>query len=940
MQGTMQGAVGEAAPHARTRRAHRNAPEREALVAAAQRFRGGITREVYDAVARLLAEGHLPVAAMPSRPQFWRYCRGRHPDSPSPDDRAATPDGDTGRPRRSDIVPSSAPARAPAPDAPTSRPAMPPAHASLAALDAEIWRVGLDLQRAGLLDAARQRTLRLLRRATGRVLKGAPIARDAEVLARDLRAFLAQCRRDLDALPPATPDPASAEPGPDPTVHAAPDIGADDIWAADLIDDGPSVGPVYEDPREAVPAGDAWGEAKALAALRAPTPGTRLGPEQHGKAEAQAALRARLLAPVLAGACTPEQMAARVRDAFAGRGAPEIVAILDQIPPDARHRFRNLSARSLERWRATAQAAEAARRERGDTTPVPLVHVLQHRNAALRTPRVRREHVVAFVCHLATAPETLDWNAGQIATAARAQFGWTISTRSVHRILNEQLSDLERIRARGGSEALDLVFRHALYREAPYANRAWLIDHSYVRQDVLGVAEAAAGCRDFDWEMRLRLDDDHDVVIVERVYVTAIRDAYSRRTLALRVWTDAPGNQETLITLRDAMERFGVPEVVYSDNGADFRSHAVRTVLEALGVRQVFTRPYTPQGRSKLERWFRTLKSRLCPLLHGYRGGRHPHQAAMEDLTTVRAFERLLWELVQHDEAVVPHGETRETPRCRFEESIGVRRASGLHAEADKGALLGLLPGGEVVVHRDGVRFRGRRYWTEEAATILRGRKLLVRFDPSDPDVIFLAQRAPRGALEFVGTAEVYGPGHQPPGVLAQRALEEAVRDRARRQHAADAAARRAHLDRAGAEQDAAGLVHEALGAAASPVLPSGTIPPSRRLPPPTPVPSRAASDARGAAVPPAVALPTPPDSDAEPARSTPDRHRQAGAERGAERATSRWATSTGGNRKARPARARPSDGSPAPEGGASHAHGRTRVARQAADVFEDLSLC
>ncbi len=57
-----------------------------------------------------------------------------------------------------------------------------------------------------------------------------------------------------------------------------------------------------------------------------------------------------------------------------------------------------------------------------------------------------------------------------------------------------------------------------------------------------------------------------------------------------------------------AIRRFGVPRRLYTDNGAAFRSKHLQTVAAKLGVALPHTPPYTPRGRGKIERFFRTLR--------------------------------------------------------------------------------------------------------------------------------------------------------------------------------------------------------------------------------------------------------------------------------------------------------------------------------------------
>jgi transposase InsO family protein len=49
-------------------------------------------------------------------------------------------------------------------------------------------------------------------------------------------------------------------------------------------------------------------------------------------------------------------------------------------------------------------------------------------------------------------------------------------------------------------------------------------------------------------------------------------------------------------------------ERVMTDNGSCYRSHRFRHAVEALGARQIYTRPYRPQTNGKAERFIQTAK--------------------------------------------------------------------------------------------------------------------------------------------------------------------------------------------------------------------------------------------------------------------------------------------------------------------------------------------
>ena len=61
----------------------------------------------------------------------------------------------------------------------------------------------------------------------------------------------------------------------------------------------------------------------------------------------------------------------------------------------------------------------------------------------------------------------------------------------------------------------------------------------------------------------------------------------------------------------------GLPRKLYVDNGAAFRTRHLQRICASLGIALVHTPPYTPQGRGKIERFFRTVRAQFLPVFLG-----------------------------------------------------------------------------------------------------------------------------------------------------------------------------------------------------------------------------------------------------------------------------------------------------------------------------------
>src|SRR5262249_34820322 len=111
-----------------------------------------------------------------------------------------------------------------------------------------------------------------------------------------------------------------------------------------------------------------------------------------------------------------------------------------------------------------------------------------------------------------------------------------------------------------------------------------------------------------------------------RPWLTVVMDDYSRAIAGFRLSFDAPSSIQTALTLRQAIWRkaqpqwkiMEIPATFYSDNGSDFTSQHLEQVSADLHMVLVFSEPYIPRGRGKIERFFGTVNQRLLCGLPGY----------------------------------------------------------------------------------------------------------------------------------------------------------------------------------------------------------------------------------------------------------------------------------------------------------------------------------
>ena len=99
-------------------------------------------------------------------------------------------------------------------------------------------------------------------------------------------------------------------------------------------------------------------------------------------------------------------------------------------------------------------------------------------------------------------------------------------------------------------------------------------------------------------------------------YLIAIIDDHSR--LIVYAEFHFSENLKTYLTvLEKALLKRGLPRNLYVDNGAAFKSKHLEYVTANLNIALIHAKPYQPQGKGKIERWFKTIRSSFLPTFEG-----------------------------------------------------------------------------------------------------------------------------------------------------------------------------------------------------------------------------------------------------------------------------------------------------------------------------------
>lgn len=92
-----------------------------------------------------------------------------------------------------------------------------------------------------------------------------------------------------------------------------------------------------------------------------------------------------------------------------------------------------------------------------------------------------------------------------------------------------------------------------------------------------------------------------------RVYIIALLDDASRFITGIDIFFN--DNFVNLMSvMKSAVAKYGRPKVLNFDNGKSYRNKQMELLAARIGTTLSYCQPYTPTGKAKIERWFRTMK--------------------------------------------------------------------------------------------------------------------------------------------------------------------------------------------------------------------------------------------------------------------------------------------------------------------------------------------
>ena len=189
--------------------------------------------------------------------------------------------------------------------------------------------------------------------------------------------------------------------------------------------------------------------------------------------------------------------------------------------------------------------------------------------------------------------------------------------------------------------------------------------------------------------------------------------------------------------LQPALAARGVPASCYVDNGSAYVDSWLLRACGKLGIRLIHSTPHRPQGRGKIERWFRGVRDQFLVEVTDSTA----EQLAEQGLTPAAGLLELnalftAWvESVYHHSV---HSETGQTPLQRWDDGWQAAGHGPAMASADALTEAFLWSQWRTVTKTATVSLHGNTYQVEAA---LVGRKVELVFSPFDLQTIDVRYR-------------------------------------------------------------------------------------------------------------------------------------------------------------------------------------------------------
>ena len=133
----------------------------------------------------------------------------------------------------------------------------------------------------------------------------------------------------------------------------------------------------------------------------------------------------------------------------------------------------------------------------------------------------------------------------------------------------------------------------------------------------------------------------------KQTYLIAFIDDASR-LITYSAFTLSQNFLELRSVLKEAVMRRGIPSMIYTDNGRIYRTQQLALICASFGCSVIHAEPFTPNSKGKIERFFRTVRTRFLSL--------HSQFQSLEELN------ELYWKWLNEDYHCKEHRGIKTSP--------------------------------------------------------------------------------------------------------------------------------------------------------------------------------------------------------------------------------------------------------------------------------------
>ncbi|GAB6992130.1 Mu transposase C-terminal domain-containing protein [Paenibacillus pini] len=280
----------------------------------------------------------------------------------------------------------------------------------------------------------------------------------------------------------------------------------------------------------------------------------------------------------------------------------------------------------------------------------------------------------------------------------------------------------------------------------------------------------------------MQIIDDQTGLTIDRPWITLGIDVFSRMPWCLYISFEAPSanvvrkaiqhgvffkNTKSLYGTESEWEAFGIPNVIYVDNGMDFKSSDIKRLVNESLKSEIMHRPVRiPKYGAVIERLFRTVNDELIHNILGTTkskfadlGEIKPEEEACLTLNQIRKILTIymtdMYPIRDHRGLPV----YSKTPMNRYHD--GCNEAGfpeWIEPSEEERYKIEFMLTLRKPYTRDGVRWGNRIYKSEECNDIIgqKETKYVVKYDPDDISHIFLKHPKKERFIELLAVSPAY----------------------------------------------------------------------------------------------------------------------------------------------------------------------------------------